>query len=402
MRCPKCNAEEAPDAIHCTECGALLSESEAEPVAGPEAGGNQKILAGMVKGDLDTSTSDSHDDNSQVHVTDSHEDHSQVHVSDSHDKHSEVHITESPDYSRTKVEETKIGTQVNVQGLGIAAAAVLVLVIAAVTWGLRPGGHALPPSSTTTRPTTVAPATSTTTVPAGTSTPGNVEVNININLPEPESVKVPEVSSAVEAALRIAYTSKLEDATPSAAIEVTVQRPGADTWRPLRNGEELSSADKYRVRLEPEGEAHFYVFQIDTTGKLDWIFPKNSFEYSFGANPAPAGRLTQIPDGDQAFFLDENLGVEHLYVAATRQRWDALENALEAARKSRSGGMKIESSFGRATRGIRGVGGVRPSPGSADAGSATSGQKVKGLIKGKFGVLVEERWFFHVAPPVSK
>lgn len=458
MKCPKCGAESESDAEHCTQCGAKL-----ETRRSPGSGAGVKVGdVGMLKGDIDASTSVTKDDHSQVQITSSQDDHSQVSVrkteigsqevvqgdqvagskvegdevaGDKVDgdrvggaqlKAQTINVQKKDEYvncvicgrSETRAEsrrcpscsqfvcsvhfdglKNKCARCIKAQGAGrgglVVGAAVAAVLVLAVVWRLsspaRPSvSTTTVPSSVTTRsvtPTTILPPTTrATTIPAKEKEP---------ELEQPEAIKVPGVTSQVEQALRLVYTTRIENPTPSAAIEVMVQPAAGGDWRPLRNGEKLSSADTYSIRFEPDDESHFYVFQIDTTGKLDWIFPKNSFEFSFGSNPVSAGTATQVPDGDQSFFLDESLGVEHLYIVATRSRWDALEQALETARKSGRGTKGIQSAFGLATRGIRGVGGIRPTSGSGGTGST----EVRQLITGKLGVLVEERWFFHVAPP---
>ena len=64
MRCPKCAAKAEAGAEHCTQCGAKL-----EPESGPGSRVDSGVGdVGMVKGDVDASTSVSHDDHSQTSV----------------------------------------------------------------------------------------------------------------------------------------------------------------------------------------------------------------------------------------------------------------------------------------------------------------------------------------------
>jgi hypothetical protein len=207
------------------------------------------------------------------------------------------------------------------------------------------------------------------------------------------NINVKGVSAEVEDALRLAYSTKLQEVAPSSAAAIMVQRGAKATapWRPLVEGETMSSADKYRIVFQPEEAAFFYVFQVDNSGKLDWLFPRNnSSPYSLGANPVPAGGWTQIPTGDQAFYLDENQGVEHIYIVATRSRWSDLESALAKASKSRVAKSSIQYAFNLQTRG---VGGTRLLDSPPPQSTETSSANVRQLVKGKAGVLVVERWF---------
>ena len=210
------------------------------------------------------------------------------------------------------------------------------------------------------------------------------------------SINVKGVSAEVEEALRLAYSAKLQEVAPSAAAAIMVQRgaKAANPWRPLVEGETMSSADKYRVVFQPEEAAFFYVFQVDNSGKLDWLFPRNdSSPYSVGTNPVPASFWAEIPEGDQALYLDENLGVEHIYIVATRSRWVDLETALAKASKSSAAKSSIQYAFNLQTRG---VGGTRLLGSSPPQSTEASSGKVRQLVKGKAGVLVFERWFQHV------
>jgi serine/threonine protein kinase len=217
-------------------------------------------------------------------------------------------------------------------------------------------------------------------------------------LPIAESIRIEGISAEVENALRLAYSAERQEAAPAAAAAIMVQRGVKATapWRPLVEGETMSSADKYRIVFQPEEAAYFYIFQIDNTGKLDWLFPRNSSSpYSMGANPVPAGVWTELPDGGTTFYLDENLGVEHIYIVATHSRWNDLEAALAKASKSRAAKASIQYAFNLQTRG---VGGTRLIDSPPSPRTETSPTNVRQLIKGQAGVLVIERWFQHVSP----
>ena len=236
------------------------------------------------------------------------------------------------------------------------------------------------------------------------ATPAEPQENIKVvvEVPKQEEVKQLEtilikgVSKGVENALRLAYTGEIKEAAPSAAVGVIIQ-PGAgssEPWKPLRDGESLSSKSNYRIVFQPDKKAYFYVFQIDSTGKLDWIFPKNgASQYSAGKNPVPAGAWTQIPGGEEALHLDENLGIEHIYIVATPNRWDALEKALSDGSKATA--VPVNTPIGLRTRG---VGGARTVTAAMPAKIDIASKDIRQMFTGKNGVLVQEKWFQHVAP----
>jgi hypothetical protein len=151
-------------------------------------------------------------------------------------------------------------------------------------------------------------------------------------LPIAEGIRIEGIGAEVENALRLAYSAERHEAAP-AAIMAQRGAKAANLWQPLVEGETMCRADKYRIVFQPEEAAFFYVFQIDNSGKLDWLFPRNgSSPHSMGANPAPAGVWTEFPDGGKAFYLDDNLGVEHIYIVATHSRWEELEAAPQNRR----------------------------------------------------------------------
>ena len=439
MECPKCKETEPPQGEFCTQCGARL-----EPDSGPIAGAEAKLGEVVVnRGEIDTSTSVTHDEHTETNVqiqdnTRMHVHSTDIEVQENFEKKVEGSQYEAQTINIHKREEMvncvlcgcgvfrdeakrclvcgQFVCPVHFDGLKVkctrcasaakakmsplvlgVAALVLALAVAAWFW---PSRSQNPPqqltiiiptsvSTTTATPTTaLPPPPTTTTIPA----PRTEGPDSLVSGP----LKAQGVAAEVETVLQLAYAAKLQEPAPSAAIEVVVRPAGRETWRQLRNGEELSNLDKYRICFSPEAPAHFYVFQIDTTGKLDWLFPKNRFEYSFGWNPVPAGATTQVPGDARAFFLDRNVGVEHLYIVATRDRWDALEAALLTASSS-SGGTRISSPFRLTTRGVRGV--AETLPVSDSPGAPPS--EPKRLTRGKFGVLVEECWFSHVAPPAG-
>lgn len=371
MRCPKCSADVESGAKFCGKCGARLP-----PEDRPQAGRVTLGDVGMLKGDIDASTSVSHVDQSQTNITE-----------------------------KKTIKKTQIGVQENIQGDKVGGSKVE----GDLVQGGKFGGDQIAGTQIRASKVTIHKAVPKSILAAllisvvlgmivavviswrllsGGSGPSQ---DINV------TVEVPNVSREVEAALKLAYTTELAGEAPAAATEILLQPEGRPShpWRPLKDGEAISSTDNYRILLRPERPAYFYVFQVDSTGKLDWLFPRNGSPYSYGTNPVVPGVWTQIPDGEQALHVDENLGVEHIYVVATGSRWDALEAALERARKGGAGRKNISASFGLRTRG---VGGARPITAALPAEFSASPDHAIQLVTGKAGALVVERWFRHVAP----
>jgi hypothetical protein len=214
-------------------------------------------------------------------------------------------------------------------------------------------------------------------------------------LPEPNEINVSAVTTEVRDAIRLVYTTPLEEAAPSAAVAVMVQKTEDSAWHLLRDGEELPSGANYFFGLHPEENAYFYIFQIDSTGKLDWLFPQNTYLFhSTGQNPVSAAKWTRVPlSVNQAYYLDENVGVEHFYIVATKTPWSALEEALGKAGLSGDPNKPILASFSLQTRGSAGI---RPVPVKLPGAKGQALPGAQQLIKGKAGALVIERWFQHI------
>ncbi|RLB68924.1 MAG: hypothetical protein DRH07_11780 [Deltaproteobacteria bacterium] len=236
----------------------------------------------------------------------------------------------------------------------------------------------------------------------------NAESRLNTTATQPATTTTPfsqfdqllaqGVGREVQAVLKVAYSTKISEPTPSAAIAAMANQTSnpAKSWHLLKDGESLSSADNYRIMFCPEKTTFFYVVQIDSRGKLDWLFPANQITpFSVGMNPVPTGLWIQTPEGDAAFHLDENEGVEHLYVIATQSRWDDLEKALAKVGRTTIQSTHIQTAFNLKTRG---AGGSRLVKATSLPETNIASSEVCRLITGKEGVLVWEKWFRHIAP----
>jgi hypothetical protein len=204
------------------------------------------------------------------------------------------------------------------------------------------------------------------------------------------------LSEDVEKFLQTAYTSRIADVAPAAAIAVMVQgKEGSGVaWQFLQNGQILSSEDNYRIMFYPESEAYFYIIQIDSTGKLDWLYPENDItKFSTGKNPSRAKVWTYVPGESLSFHLDKNSGIEHLYIVATKNQWKEIEELIRRGVMRKSQDMPVQKQFGLKTRGVAGIREISV-PSSM---TINSDQKfLQQLISGKDGILVYEVWFRHV------
>ena len=121
---------------------------------------------------------------------------------------------------------------------------------------------------------------------------------------------------------------------PRLQAGLAARRSGQKAFAPLRDGQELTSvADEYLIAARAVTAGYLYVFQVDASGHIDWLFPENPYSaFSSGGNPLSAGQIVQVPPkvGGKVLTLDRITGVEHVYFVFSATRWGELESALAA------------------------------------------------------------------------
>jgi hypothetical protein len=242
-------------------------------------------------------------------------------------------------------------------------------------------------------------------------------------LSTPPGVPLPDRLSPLpaEPVLRLAYESGPPPAAPGVArphvrVGLLVRRDGQRNFVPLGDGDELASdRDQYLVAAQAVSAGWLYVFQVDSTGRIDWLYPKNDASAaSAGYNPLSAGQTAQIPSAEarQALTLDRATGVEHIYFVYAASRWPVLEAALArptgiVATVQGLGGedsarVSAPNSLGVRGMNTRGVGGTAALTGGPDVDllftdsghPAHAPGGIDGAAAGNLVVI--ERWFRHV------
>jgi len=220
--------------------------------------------------------------------------------------------------------------------------------------------------------------------------------NIKQDLLGPKNIQLQGVSNQIQNALHLIYNTTIDKTSPSLAFATVVQKNGvsAPDFQILRNGDKISSDDNYFFIFQTTEKAFIYIFQIDSRGKLDWIFPQNiTFSHSEGNNPVEQGKWHKIPEGDKGYFLDENLGIEHFYIVTTKSRWHELEKFITEASQSHIANNPILAQFSLKTRGSAGK---RKLPFNSTLKNKPITNDAIQLIEGNKGVLVLEQWFEHI------
>jgi hypothetical protein len=234
---------------------------------------------------------------------------------------------------------------------------------------------------------------------------------------------VPDRVAALPAGniLVVAYTGEPPSppahvAKPELQFEIVAKRSGEVSFGVIANGDSLASViDDYCVLARGLSEGYLYIFQVDSSGKAEWLFPQNNqSKFSVGSNPLMARQTIQIPaaDQDRLFYLDKATGIEHVYAVFSATRWTALEDALAnpapstSATRSALSDTSIQEPNGLGLRSIGGtseykqkidLSNLLPLEGVEEGKKFTLPFSSKPLEATGF-FLVEERWFKHVHP----
>jgi len=140
---------------------------------------------------------------------------------------------------------------------------------------------------------------------------------------------------------------------PKVSVEIKTVRNGQEDI--LQEDGALAPEDKYAVEFTPRAGGYVYVYQVDSKGKTDQLFPNDAF--SEESNPVEPGILYRVPSQGKWFQLDENRGKEHFVVLAYKK---PLERAQEICRQVLNPSSPIHNSVMIAssrglTRGFKGV-----------------------------------------------
>jgi hypothetical protein len=187
----------------------------------------------------------------------------------------------------------------------------------------------------------------------------------------PPSVRVDDRARALPVGnvLRVVYEHAPPDPDEDAApvrlqVGLYARRAGDKTYLPLANGDPLASqVDRYWVGIRPLADGYLYVFQVDSQGHADWLYPANPrLATSSGSNPVKANAIIQVPPADaSAIHIDAHAGMEHLFVVMSAAPWPALEEALaKPAPKSTGPPAFPDRPLVGANRGVSGTAGDDP------------------------------------------
>lgn len=132
---------------------------------------------------------------------------------------------------------------------------------------------------------------------------------------------VPDEERVEEVALTLALEA---DLPPEAGGQRITVRPGAP----------LPTESRAWFWVEAMPQAYVYIFQKSAKGEVSVLFPDERIGTS---NPLTGQTRTRIPNGDLKFRLnDKDVGMEHVYFAASRKPLATLEAALARVREGKT------------------------------------------------------------------
>lgn len=105
---------------------------------------------------------------------------------------------------------------------------------------------------------------------------------------------------------------------------------------PLSGNLVLTKEDPYYLTAHASDYCYLYIFQLNSSGDLDQLFPGKDVPTP---NPTPPGPL-RIPDGVDWLYLDDIPGVEKIYLVASRWRNEVLEELTAKLKAERDPKMR--------------------------------------------------------------
>jgi len=102
----------------------------------------------------------------------------------------------------------------------------------------------------------------------------------------------------------------------------------------------LTSADNYRLVLEPATDGYAYVFQLTSAGGLVQLLPNGGDQLTH--DPLRRGQAYYLPAEPQWFYLGEGKGEESLYIIASLESLPELDSLYASYKQATSAREKQE------------------------------------------------------------
>jgi hypothetical protein len=191
------------------------------------------------------------------------------------------------------------------------------------------------------------------------------------------------------------YPSPAYGQTLEVYFDVVREAPGGYQPETVWDGDTMTYRDNYKVVFQSNIPCYLYIAQVDSTGKVDPIFPSG---YASGGNPVQPYTSYSVPGGTEWFYLDNNVGVETIYVMASRQRRNDLEEILgQFEYRNQSLVQQQQVQMNQYYSLMRGIGGVRQGGATQQVQyqDGTQGQYAATAFSSVQAEFVATRWFNH-------
>ncbi len=173
---------------------------------------------------------------------------------------------------------------------------------------------------------------------SGTYAATDDEITVTASLLETRSASVLASANAVldngkALAALLSVPEEKQAPLPPLSLEAALVYVGADgKLRAVREGATLTSKDNYALYLKPAQDCWVYVYQADSAGNTVRLFPNPDFDTA--SNPLTAGKEYWAPNSGDYYYLDENKGLETLYVVASRKPNATLDGLVAAKQET--------------------------------------------------------------------
>lgn len=163
----------------------------------------------------------------------------------------------------------------------------------------------------------------------------------------------------------------------------------------IREGGILHSYDNFQVHFNTNKETYVYILIFDSKGEAKQLFPDPKISLS---NKIVAGREYSVPTAGQWFWLDENIGIETIYVLASETPLDNIQSILKemagvTAQKKKTLSNRVRDEVRIIERGVGGI-----TEGKTKSFRLKDGKTIEGvteIVKGA-GAVVRAISFRHI------
>lgn len=127
-------------------------------------------------------------------------------------------------------------------------------------------------------------------------------------------------------------------------VNVVYRSGGEGEVKTLKQGIDLASGDHYKIIFTPSEACYMYIFQIDSAQKAQRIFPMERYRDLVlnNVNPVQAGTTYYIPSQSHWLRLDQQTGVERIFLWTTFERDEQLEQLSERTKDAADESVTME------------------------------------------------------------